>query len=375
MNVHMERLHELRRRLADTRLVGCALLPGASFFYYTGIHTFVDLLTTVLFIPAEGVPGPNHPVLLLPDFEKDTIASQIPFEADYIAYERNASGYAVGFEKLAASCHLDGSRVGVESTVFRHREVVELNNAAPSVALESADSLLMEFRVRKSPEEVECIRRAAQLTEAALEAIAPQVIPGKTERELSKRFQVELLKAGADGVGFDCLVVSGPRAALQHAAPSDRQIQLGDTVLFDVGGTYRGYTADITRTFVVGRASEKIRSIYDVVREANQAAFSVVRPGILASDVDAASRLVIAKAGYGETFMHGTGHGLGLEVHEPPRIAPGSDVILQPGMVFTIEPGIYISGELGVRIEDDVVVTKEGVERLTGFDYELQITP
>jgi len=373
MNVHMERLHELRKRLADAKLAGCALLPGTSYFYYTGIHTFVDLLTTVLFIPAEGVPGPHHPVLLLPDFEKDTITSQIPFEADYITYERNASGYAVGFEELAASCHLDGNRVGVESTVFRHREVVELNNAAPSVALESADSLLMEFRVRKSPEEVEHIREAARLTEIALDAMKSYIVPGVTEIELGNLFQIEALRAGAGGLGFDSLVVSGPRAALQHAAPSDRIVESGDVVLFDVGARYQGYTADITRTFVVEKASSEVRSIYEVVRVANQAAFEAVRPGVLASAVDAASRKIIVDSGYGDTFVHGTGHGLGLDVHEPPRVAPKSDVVLETGMVFTIEPGIYLNGRLGVRIEDDVVITEDGAERLTSFNHDLAI--
>lgn len=369
----MERLNELQKRLAETNLAWCALLPGASFFYYTGIHTFVDLLTTVLFIPAEGVPGPNHPVLLLPDFEKDTMASQIPFEATLLPYERNASGYAVGFDELAASCHLDGSRVGVESTVFRHREVVELNRAAPNVVLESADALLMEFRVRKSPEEVENIREAARLTEIALDAMKSYIVPGVTEIELRNLFQIEALRAGASGLGFDSLVVSGPRAALQHAAPSDRSIESGDVVLFDVGARYQGYTADITQTFVVEQASPEIRSIYEVVRAANQAAFEAARPGVLASAVDAAARKIIVDSGYGDTFIHGTGHGLGLDVHEPPRVGPKSDVVLEPGMVFTIEPGIYLNGRLGIRIEDDVVITEDGAERLTSFNHDLAI--
>lgn len=375
MDIQTRRLRTLRATIRESNLDAIALIPGANYHYYTGIHAFVDLLTTILVIPAEGSSWADHPIFLLPGFERNTTESLVPFKADYIPYERHLKGYAEGFKQLAARITVPEATLGVESTAFRYLEIAQMKNADPSIKLSSADDLLMGFRCIKSPDEIECIRKAAQLTEVALEAIAPQVVPGKTERELSARFQIELLKAGADGKGFDCLVVSGPRAALQHAAPSDRQIQQGDTVLFDVGGTYQGYTADITRTFVVGQASEKIRSIYGVVREANQAAFDAVRPGILASDVDAAARSVIAEAGYGETFIHGTGHGLGLEVHEPPRIAAGSDVILQPGMVFTIEPGIYISGELGVRIEDDVVVTQDGVERLTGFDYELRITP
>lgn len=373
MDIYKERLRALRTSLAESGLAGGALLPGANYYYYTGIHSFVDLLTTVLFVPAEGVSWAGRPVLLLPDFEKYTASSQMPFEADYIAYEGNADAYSRAFDEIAALWSLNGRRLGVESTGFRYREFAELSRAAPMVELASVDSLLMAFRVRKSADEIERIRHAARLTEAALDAMTGHIVPGVTEIELRNRFHIEVLEAGADGLGFDSLVVSGPRAALQHAAPSDRVLVSGDVVLFDVGARYHGYTADITRTFVVECASNEIRSIYDVVRRANTAAREVARPGALASEIDAAAREVIEEAGFGKTFIHGTGHGIGLEVHEPPRVAPKSDVVLEPGMVFTVEPGVYLTGRMGIRIEDDIAITPDGAERLTSFDHGLAI--
>jgi len=372
MNTYEERLDGLQSALEEAGLDGCLLIPGASLYYYTGIQTFVDLLTTVMFIPATGHEI-GEAVLLVPDFEKETLEAQLPFSAKLIPYERNATGYAAGFDQWLERCALESGRVGVESTVFRHREIAELGRTAPALTLESCDKILMGFRTHKAADEIECIRRAAQLTEIALDAMIEHIKPGVTEVQLRNRFQIEALEAGADGLGFDSLVVSGPRAALQHAAPSERALEHGDVVLFDVGARHLGYTADITRTFAVREASAELRSIYDVVREANQAAFEAAGPGVPASIVDAAAREVIEKAGYGETFIHGTGHGLGLDVHEPPRVAPGSDAVLSEGMVFTIEPGIYLSGRLGVRIEDDVVVTSSGAERLTSFDHDLTV--
>jgi len=373
MDIYQERLRALRSTLAESGLDGCVLLPGANYYYYTGIHSFVDFLTTLLFIPAADAARIDRPTLILPDFEKHTTQSQIPFDADYVAYERDAEGYSRAFDAVNGIWDLGDKRLGVESIGFRYRELAELQRTAPSIHIEIADSLLMMFRLYKSPEEIESIRKAARFTESALDAMPFHIVAGVTEIELRNRFHIEALEAGAEGLGFDPLVVSGPRAALQHAAPSQRAIQRGDTVLFDVGARCRGYTADITRTFIVGEASEEVRSIYDVVRAANEAAFNAARPGVLASDVDAAARSVIEGAGYGETFIHGTGHGLGLEVHEPPRVASGSDVPLEPGMVFTIEPGVYINDRLGIRIEDDVLITDDGAERLTSFDHDLAV--
>lgn len=373
MTLYLQRLKQLRDRLRDDGLDGCALLPGSNFAYYTGQFKFVDLLTTVLLIPATGSSLGDRPVLLLPGFEEYTTSSEMPYSADTMAYERNAAGYVAGFARMAAEMGLAGRRIGVESTGMRFQEAEAFHVAAPGVCLEPIDGILSGIRAIKSSDEIELLRQAARLTEKALDRVVADLRPGMSELELRNRFHSALLDVGADGPGFDSLVVSGPRGALQHAAPSARVVAPGDPILFDVGARYRGYTADITRTVVLSPASDEFVKIYNIVRKANAAARQAARPGVAARDVDRAARDVIEEAGYVETFAHGTGHGLGMDVHEPPRIAPGDDTILKPGMVFTIEPGIYLTERFGARIEDDIAITCDGHDRLTSFSHDLTV--
>jgi Xaa-Pro dipeptidase len=179
--------------------------------------------------------------------------------------------------------------------------------------------------------------------------------------------KVALLQSGAQNISFDPIVSGGPNSANPHASPSDRPVGLGEYLLFDWGVSVEGYTSDITRTFPVGEIEFEMRRIYELVQDANAAGRAAVRPGVTCSEVDAAARRVIERGGYGERFTHRTGHGLGLQVHEPPYIVAGNEMVLEPGMTFTIEPGIYLPGRGGVRIEDNVVVTADGCESLTTF--------
>ena len=174
-------------------------------------------------------------------------------------------------------------------------------------------------------------------------------------------------------MSFDTMVLSGPKTASPHGKPGDRQIQKGDLVLFDLGVIYKGYCSDITRTVAFGEPSDKQKEVYETVRKAEQAAVDAVRPGIKAMDLDKIARDIITGAGYGEFFTHRLGHGLGISVHEFPSLTGNNEMALMEGMVFTIEPGIYDPNITGVRIEDDVVVTKDGVEVLTKYPKELVI--
>jgi Xaa-Pro dipeptidase len=223
----------------------------------------------------------------------------------------------------------------------------------------------------KDETELAHMRQAVRITEAALQATAEQVRPGQTELEIQNILHIEMLRAGAQGTAFGSIVLSGPRTALPHSSASERPLQPGDLLLFDCGATYRGYMGDITRTFAVGDLDPELTAIYEVVKKANVAARQYAGPGQEAQAVDRVARQVIEEAGYGQYFIHRTGHGLGLEVHEPPYIVGGNDTVLQPGMTFTIEPGIYLPGKGGVRIEDDVVITAEGCQSLTTFSRDL----
>jgi Xaa-Pro dipeptidase len=197
-----------------------------------------------------------------------------------------------------------------------------------------------------------------------------QVWVGMTERAVAALLKIEMLEAGAEGMSFAPLVVAGPNAASPHAGPSDRPIQPGETIVVDCGVTVGGYAADITRTFAIGALEPELARVYEVVRAANEAGRAAVGPGVPAEEVDRVARAVIEESGYGAYFTHRTGHGLGLEVHEPPYIVAGNERPLEPGMTFTVEPGVYLPGQGGVRIEDDVVVTSDGAESLTSFERE-----
>jgi Xaa-Pro dipeptidase len=226
--------------------------------------------------------------------------------------------------------------------------------------------------MRKDRDEIELMRQAVGFSEGALASTMHQVREGMTERQVAASLTIELFRAGGEALAFPPTVLAGPNAATPHAASGERQIEPGETIVVDCGVIVGGYAADITRTFVIGELEPDMAWIYEVVLMANAAAQAAVRPGVPAELVDQTARAVIEEAGYGEYFTHRTGHGLGLETHEPPFIVSGNREPLEPGMVFTIEPGIYLPGRGGVRIEDDIVVTDVGAEALTTYPRKLR---
>jgi Xaa-Pro dipeptidase len=230
------------------------------------------------------------------------------------------------------------------------------------------------IRLHKTAEEIELQRRAIQLSEAALEATLAEVEVGMSETEIEGILLRNLFANGADGLAFAPIVAAGDNAAKPHAhARPGYRIKPGDALLFDFGGSYRGFSADITRTFFVREVSDYDRAFYETVLAANAKGRAVSKPGVTASDVDDAVQKVLEQSQFAEFRRHKTGHGLGLDVHEAPQIMRGNGQVLEPGMVFTIEPGLYRTGEAGVRIEDDVVVTDDGIECLTSFPRELRL--
>jgi Xaa-Pro aminopeptidase len=225
--------------------------------------------------------------------------------------------------------------------------------------------LIEGLRAIKDPAELDVLESAATLAAASLAEVLPMVKPGAVERDVALAIEHLMQRKGAEGAAFASIVASGPRAALPHGRASERRIEAGDMVVIDIGARFEGYHSDMTRTVCAGRPADEAATIHEVVREAQRRAIEAVRPGATARDVDAAARDTIAEAGFGSFFSHGTGHGVGLQVHEAPRIGPRSDDVLEAGMVLTIEPGIYVPGRTGVRIEDMVAVTGTGSRRLT----------
>ncbi|MEM7737749.1 MAG: M24 family metallopeptidase [Deinococcota bacterium] len=257
---------------------------------------------------------------------------------------------------------------------MRVTEYLELQRAAPSLTITPVERDLIAIRARKDAAEVAALRQSIALSERALHAVFAKLKVGMTERDIARELADALTAEGSQQLSFAPLVQLGENSAFPHGTISDRTLQEGDIVLVDFGGSYGGYPADITRTVCFGTPPEGFVKMFETVLEANLAAINVSGPGVPMQEVDRAARSVIDAAGYGEYFIHRTGHGLGLDVHEPiPQLAEGVTEVLEPGMVFTIEPGVYIPGLGGVRLEDDVCVTEDGIDVLTHFPKQWQL--
>jgi Xaa-Pro aminopeptidase len=288
---------------------------------------------------------------------------------------------AASYDEALLDClaQIGVSTVGFEAghlTVARHEWLVQAATSRRlEVVLRATDRVVEQARVRKDAGEIATLREAAQRLTSVAQAAFAAVRPGVSERSIAARIEAAIRDAGYERTAFDTIVASGPNGALPHYRAGDRRLERGDLVVLDFGGVLDGYCSDLTRTVALAPPSAEARRVHQAVRDAQQAAIDAVKPGIATTDVDRAARRVLAMHGLGEAFGHGTGHGLGLDVHEDPRVTrPRADmapVPLEPGMVFTIEPGAYLPGWGGVRIEDDVLVTDRGCEVLTSVSYAL----
>ena len=362
--MYTDRLTKLMEQAGDRGFDVVALVPGPNLFYLTGLSFHLSERPVVVFLPVTKTPA-----IVVPAFEAVKVEST-SIEMDVFPYT-DEEGYTGAFKNACVALGLTGRTIGAEAFKMRLVEAQLLERYAPGCRLVPAEDALAELRMRKDEHELEQMRCAIAVTETALRSTMEQVRAGMTERAVAALLKIEMLEAGAEGMSFAPLVVAGPNAASPHAGPSDRPIQPGETIVVDCGVTVSGYAADITRTFAIGALEPELARVYEVVRAANEAGRAAAGPGVPAEQVDRAARAVIEEAGYGAYFTHRTGHGLGLEVHEPPYIVAGNERPLEPGMTFTVEPGVYLPGRGGVRIEDDVVVTSDGAESLTSFERGL----
>ncbi len=278
---------------------------------------------------------------------------------------------------VAAMAELTGgagvSRIGFDPAHLSVAEHRRLRDALPDATWVETPDVVATLRSVKSEDEVARIERAIRVAETALERLLETFDwhAGHTELEITARLELELRRAGSEGLPFEVIVASGPRTSLPHAGPGARAPREGDLLLVDFGATVEGYCSDLTRTFVIGEASEWQRELHGRVLEAQESALSAISDGAAARDVDAATRARLAEHDLDRYFGHSTGHGIGLEVHEEPRLSSRSDDVLGAGNVVTVEPGVYVPGRGGVRVEDDVLVTDGGARRLSAFRRDL----
>lgn len=266
----------------------------------------------------------------------------------------------------AEACTAGGARwIGYPASSFTEARAGRLRRRLKGADLFDVGAQVDGLRAAKDEGELERLRGAARLAEGALAAVLGGVRPGGTEEGVAREFQIECLRRGAEGVSFEPIVAAGERGALPHARPTARPFRRGDLVVIDFGVRLDGYCSDETVTVPVGEVSARAREVYEVVRAAQAAALAALRPGVRLAEVDRAARDVIREAGYGDRFGHGTGHGVGLAVHEGPTLSARSDDVAREGMVVTVEPGVYLPGEFGVRLEDTVFITADGYGRIT----------
>lgn len=262
-------------------------------------------------------------------------------------------------------------RVGLEASAISYEGYQQLQAKLPRVTLVPLSKELINLRVCKTLKELGHIRQAIQIASASFSEALRVIKPGSRERRVADFLEYRMIRQGGDKPAFDTIVASGARAALPHGRASEKKMQKNETVVVDFGTRYRGYHSDETKTLILGKPTREQKKIYDTVRRAQEKALKKIRPGALVRKIDAAAREVIGRAGYGKFFGHGTGHGVGLAVHEAPTISPKGQGFVEAGMVFTVEPGIYVPGWGGVRLEDMVWVTDRGYERLTFLAKDL----
>ena len=288
---------------------------------------------------------------------------------------RMAAGYDWFSEVVSAS----GARsIGIEDesvTVAAHRALTEkLQALDPAPELVPTRDMADQLRAVKDAAELETLIKAIEIADEAVETVAAGIRPGMTERQIAWDIERAMRSLGADGLSFPTIVASGPNGAKAHHSPTDRVLEYGDGVYIDTGALYEGYCSDITRAFVLGEASPKFREIYDLVLAAQEAAEANATVGMTGGEIDGIARAVIADAGYGDDFGHSLGHGIGIAVHELPRVGPTSDDPIVDGMVFSVEPGIYLSGWGGIRIED-LVVMENGRPRVLTKAHKRDVIP
>jgi Xaa-Pro aminopeptidase len=345
------------------------ITPGADLRYLVGYDAHALERLTCLLVPASGDPVLLVPLLEQPAAEASGAAEQVRV----VAHGETDDAYALAAGALRDALGGAPATIAVSDRMWAE-QVLRFRDVMPDARLTTAGIVLRPLRLRKDAAEVDSLRLAGQAIDRVHSRMGEWLRPGRTEREVGRDIADAIVDEGHATMNF-VIVAAGPNGASPHHSLSDRVIEAGDPVVVDIGGGMAdGYSSDCTRTYVAGgSAPADFATYFAVLYDAQVASCESVRPGVTAHSVDAAARDVIDAAGYGELFVHRTGHGIGLEEHEEPWIVAGNETVLEPGMCFSIEPGIYHRGHHGARIEDIVTVTQDGIERLDTVTRKLVV--
>ncbi len=353
-----KRIEQLNQRMAETNVDAFFTLAAPNMRYLTGFTGEEGYLLAL--------PNGLH---LIVDGRFTTQAKE---ECPWLDVVEYSGHFTMALATLLTASHVHW--LGFEKERVSFVQAEQMRAAFPSVTMIPTENVVESMRIVKDQHELELMRAAGRCADTAYTAMIAQLKAGMTENDVAALLEYEMRKAGAQGTSFATIVGSGPRGALPHGVASDRIIQTGDVIVVDFGVNYQGYMSDCTRTVAVGKQPGDVMDVYGWLFEAQQLGLARIRAGVSSRSVDTAVRIKLGEHGLAQYFTHGLGHGVGLEIHEAPRLSQGTDTILEPGHIVTCEPGVYLPGRYGMRIEDSVIVTENGFESLTSLPKELVLS-
>ncbi|WP_341299440.1 Xaa-Pro peptidase family protein [Lysinibacillus sp. FSL H8-0500] len=358
-----QRREHLVSHMKQQQIDGAILVPGANMYYFTGLQLKQSERLTFAIITAN-----NQLYFLVPQVEVNKVDTS---NGGTIFYYSDEEGPTQTLEQLTRELG-KLQTIGVEYDSMRVKEQRAIEKLTYQSICDIGASI-RELRMAKDPHEIQLMRQAVKIVEESLEAILPTIQVGVSEMDVAAQLEYEMRRRGSEGTPFGTIVASGYRGALPHGRASTKKIEQGELIVLDFGSIYQGYVADITRTVALGDISPTLKNMYQLVKQANEAAIAAIKPGMTAHHIDMIARDVINNAGYGQYFTHRLGHGIGLSAHEEPYLMQQNELVLTAGMTFTVEPGIYVKDIGGVRIEDNLLVTEDGYENLMTYSKELII--
>ncbi|WP_342544080.1 Xaa-Pro peptidase family protein [Lysinibacillus sp. FSL K6-4013] len=358
-----KRREQLVSRMQQQTIDVAVLVPGSNMYYFTGLQLKQSERLTVVAITAH-----HQLYFLVPQVELTKV--DLGNGGTILSYS-DEEGPSQAIQQLKKELGT-AQTLAVEFETMHVKEQKAIENLTYDTLCDIGETI-RDIRMEKDEHEIALMRQAVQIVEESLAATLPIIQAGISEMEVAAQLEYEMRRRGSEGTPFGTIVASGYRGALPHGRASTKKIETGELIVIDFGAIYKGYVADMTRTVALGEVSPTLKTIYSIVKQANEAAIAAIKPGMTAHAIDDLARDIIRDAGYGNSFTHRLGHGIGLSAHEEPYMMQRNQLVLKPGMAFTVEPGIYVQDVGGVRIEDNLIVTEDGYKNLMTYSKELII--